>query len=156
MPSFADIANKKANEVEKPPLPPVGKYVMQVTNEPAITKKSSDKGDFEIIDFNLQGVQHLDGVDIQELAKFGGAKGVRIRHSFIFNTSPDEEASFQRTEYYLTQFLREHLKVGKETDTLSALLGQVKGKQVIVDVGLRPGQKPDEFFPDVKSTMPVE
>ena len=62
MPSFADIANKKVAETEKPPLPPVGPYVMQVTNQPSIQKRSSQNGEFEILDFNLQGVQHLDGV----------------------------------------------------------------------------------------------
>lgn len=157
MPSFADIANKKANEVEKPPLPPVGNYIMMVVNEPTITKRDSDKGTFEIIDVQFQGVQALDDVDLDELKKFGGAKGVRVRKSFIFNTDPNEEAAFQREEYNLTRFLVDHLKAGPDSNSLSQLLGAAKGKQCQVEVGHRPDNRnPDNFFPDVKSTMPID
>jgi hypothetical protein len=156
MSSFAEIANKKASEIEKPPLPPIGPYVMQVTNQPAIQKRNSANGDFEVLDFQLQGVQHLDGVDVKELSKFGGAKGVRVRHSFIFNTSPDEEANFQRTEYNLKQFLVEHLRAGKETDTLAQLIGAAKGKTCVAEIGHRPdANKPDTFYADVKNTQAV-
>jgi hypothetical protein len=156
MPSFADIANKKMETVERPPLPPIGQYVFQVTNEPAITKKSSDKGDFEIIDFMLQGVQHLDGVDVKELTKFGGAKGVRVKHSFIFNTSPDEEANFQRTEFYLKQFLNEHLGIDDKM-SMSQALGAAKGKTCVGEVGHRPDpNRQDTFYPEIKNTMAVK
>lgn len=157
MPSFADIANKKADQIEKPPLPPVGHYAMQVTNTPEPEKKTSDKGTFEIIDFQFQGHTAMDDVDLDELKKFGGAKGVRVRKSFIFNTSPDEEAAFAREEYNLKRFLVEHLKAGPDSYTLAQLMGAAKGKMCTVEVGLRPDNRnPDNFYSDVKSTAPIE
>lgn len=157
MPSFADIANKKANEVEKPPLPPIGNYIMMVVADPAYSKKTSEKGTFEIWDFNFQGVTALDDVDLDELRKFGGAKGVRVRRSFIFNTDPNEEAAFQRAEYEMTRFMVDHLKAGPESNSLTQLLGSCKGKQCQVEVGHRPDTRnPDNFYPDIKSTMPID
>lgn len=156
MPSFAEIANKKAAEIEKPPLPPVGNYIMMVVNVPEIAKRESDKGSFEIIDFQFQGVQALDDVDTGELKKFGGAKGVRVRKSFIFNTAPDGEAAFAREEYNLKRFLTEHLKMD-DSMSLSELIGNAKGKQCQVEVGLRQDTRDaDNYFADVKSTMPIE
>lgn len=155
MPSFADIANKKAATIEKPPLPPVGNYVMMIIENPQVQKRSSDKGEFEIVDISLQGVQALDDVDKAELKKFGGAKGVRVRKSFIFNTAPDGEAAFQRETWNLRSFLVDHLKLDANK-SLMELLGMCKGCQCQVEVGLRPDTRnPENFFADVKSTMPL-
>jgi hypothetical protein len=159
MARFADIANKKANEVEKPPLPPIGKYVMMVTNDPTVVARNSDKGEFEIVDFKLQGVQALDDVDLDELAKFGGAKGVMVQHSFVFNTDPEEEANFQRTEYNLTRFLVDTLKAGDDSMSLGQLMGNAKGKQLEVEVGHRPDGRPgreNDIYPDCKKVMPLD
>lgn len=157
MPSFAEIANKKANTIEKPPLPPVGNYIAMIIAEPSITKRESANGDLEIVDFSFQGQQALDDVDPDELAKFGGVKGVRVRHSFIFNTNPDEEARFRQTEYELTRFLVDHLKAGKETDSISQLMGNAKGTMCQIEIGHRPDpKKADVFYANVKSTMPID
>lgn len=158
MARFADIANKKAADVEKPPLPPIGKYVMMCINDPTITERHSDKGDFEIVDFKLQGVTALDDVDLDELAKFGGAKGVVVTHSFVFNTDPEEEANFQRTEYNLKQFLVETLQAGGLDMSLTQLLGNAKGKQLEAEIGHRPDGRPgreNDIYPDIKKVMPI-
>lgn len=158
MARFADIANKKAASVEKPPLPPIGKYVMMCVNDPTIVERASDKGTFEIVDFKLQGVTALDDVDIAELTKFGGAKGVIVTHSFVFNTDPEEEANFQRTEYNLTRFLVDTLQAGSDEMSITQLLGNAKGKQLEAEIGHRPDGRPgreNDIYPDVKKVMPI-
>ena len=159
MANFADIANKKAAEVEKPPLCPIGDYVMMVVNDPQPVAKSSDKGNFEIVDFEFQGVIALDTVDQDEMKAFGKPAGVRVRHSFVFNTDPDEEANFDRTLYNMTRFLVDVLKVGDDSMSVSQLLGNAKGAKAQVDVGHRPDNRPgkeNEIYPDCKKVLPLD
>lgn len=157
MPSFADIANKKASEVEKPPLPPIGGYIMMIVNDPQIRAFSSDKGNFEAVDFAFQGVSHVDGeVDVDELDKFGGAKGVRVQHTIMTDT--DDEAAFARAEYNLTRFMIETLGAGDDSMTITQLMANCKGKQAHVEVGHRPDKRPgreEDIYPDCKKVMPI-
>ena len=122
-------------------------------------ERHSDKGDFEIVDFQkLQGSDRPRRRDLDELAKFGGAKGVVVTHSFVFNTDPEEEANFQRTEYNLKQFLVETLQAGGLDMSLTQLLGNAKGKQLEAEIGHRPDGRPgreNDIYPDIKKVMPI-
>jgi hypothetical protein len=153
---FADIATKKLEETERPPLPPIGSYVMEVTAA-TITTRTSASGTFDIIEFSLKGVSPLDDVDIDDLAKFGGAKGVIARHSFIFNTAPTEELAFLQTENRLKKFVREHLLLPlDEAPDYSSIVALSKGRNVIVEIGHRPDKsEPDILYTEVKKTMPL-
>jgi len=158
MPSFADIANKKANEVEKPPLAPVGDYIMQVTGDATFNTIESPKGKWDAVNIPCQGVSALETVDVKDLEDFGGAKGLRVRHSFMFNKDPEEEAAFKQTEYQLKNFLVEILQIeGGEKKTLAQLLSEAKGHQFRATIGHRPDpNKPDTIYAEIKSAAAIE
>lgn len=153
MSNFADIANKKIEDVERPPLPPIGNYIMAISKPAAISEVSSDKGHWDVVDYFLQGVQALEGVDEEALVAFDGAKGVRLTQRFMYPRGEDQQASFAQTEFREATFVREHL--GMSDVTLGEARGTCVGMQVMVELGYRPGQRPDEFYAEVKKTAPV-
>lgn len=156
MARFADIAHKKLDDIERPPLAPVGNYIFEVINDPQPVLKQTANGEFEVVDFQLRGLQAMDDVDTAELEVFGGAKGVIVRKGFIFNTDPAEEANFKRTEYEMKTFLEEHLQI-TEAEELTQAMAMAKGRTCIGEVGHRPDKEnPDRIYLDLKKTMPID
>lgn len=158
MARFADIANKKLADVAPAPLPPTGFYVMEVSNNPTVTERKGANGDFEIIDFPLRGIASHEDVDMDELNTYGGAKNVSARLSFMFNNDPAEEVNFQKTENRLKRFLEETLGISEdEAADFKTAFGMVKGRRLIAEIGHRPDRdRPDEFYTEIKKTMPLE
>jgi hypothetical protein len=157
MPKFSDIANKKLEETVRPPLAPIGLYIGQVVGTPSITPRSGPNGDFEILDINLAGVQPVeDAVDMEELTTFGGAKNVRAKKSFIFNS--DDEVAFLNTENQVKRFVRDHLKITEEdAPTYMEALGIAAGRTLVFEIVHKADKTdPDLFHANVGKTMPNE
>lgn len=155
MSRFASILDTKIEDTPKVPLTPVGSYIFQVSSDMNV----QTRGEFEIIEFQVVGVQSVDDtVDMEELTRFGGAKNARLRVSFIFPLDPSEEAKFVETQNRLKRFLREHLSIGEdEAPTFKSALAQVKGRAFIGEVTHRQDRNdPETFYAEIKKTMPVE
>lgn len=152
MPNFGEILNKKATEVEKPPIPPQGTYRFTVTKVPEATESSS--GEWDILNFQCQAVEPMDNVDMDDYN--GEVSGIRLRKSFLFNKN--DEVEFQRTEYNLRTFLVNHLGLDEDL-SLSELLNESKGAEFLGDVTWREDNREGmegEFQADIGRTAPVE
>lgn len=155
MASFADIAKKKIEDVERPPLPPAGHYVFSVTKPATSDRKiESAKGSWECVDFSCTAVEAMEDVDQEELEKFGGPGGVRQTVTFMFPTEEEKQADFASTEFRLRQFL-EALGVSPEL-SLGEALGSVTGHQFVGLIGYRPDpQNKDIFYAEIKKTTAI-
>ena len=81
MASFAEIANKKIADVERPPLPPVGNYRWQVTKAPQIEETAG--GQYTSISIPCKAVEAYDNVDTDDLSAFGEIKNVVSQVKFL-------------------------------------------------------------------------
>jgi hypothetical protein len=150
---FSKILTRKIEDTAPVPLAPVGFYIFQVISDAAITVR----GEFEIVEFQLRGVQAADddSVDMAELTAFGGAKNVLVRKSILFPTDGEKEADILKAQNDLKRFLSDHLNIDPSLDFKTAL-SQVKGKTCLGQVGHRPDkQNPDVVYSELKKTMPV-
>lgn len=152
--NFNDVLKTKGNEIERPPLIPVGTY------RAAVAKCAQGEAgqDWDTIDFQLGLIEAQSDVDPDELAKYGSLKSSQVRHSFMFSKKGDDEAATARTLFNLKRFLSETLKVENiDNMSIKEALTQVQGRQLLVQIGLRPDKNDTEtFYNQVKKTAPLE
>jgi hypothetical protein len=151
--NFNDILNKKADEIEKPPLPPQGTYRFTVTKVPEATESQS--GEWDILNFQCQAVEAMDNVDMDDYK--GEVTGIRLRKTYMFNKS--DEVAFQQTEYNLRTFLEKHLGVFEDGMSMGEALNASKGAQFLGEVTWREDKREGyegDFQADIGRTAPVE
>lgn len=153
MPNFADIATKRASEVERPPLAPTGTYQFRVTKLPNITEISSDKGQWDVVEFNCQALEAYDDVDLSSYP--GDISNIQLRKAFMFDKN--DEVKFQQTEYDLKRFLVEHCGIPEEDNTLMELVNQSVNARFAGTVKWNPDKTdPELFHANLGRTAPIE
>ena len=151
--NFKDIANKKLEEVERPPLPPVGTYLFQVSKVPAIETLTGDKWD--VVDFPLKALAPTDDVDADAIAAYGKVEKINLRHRFMFNK--EDKVEFEASVFRLRQFLENTLKCAEPSMSLTEALGQANGKQLLASVVWKADkQDPELMHANIGRTAPVE
>ena len=127
--NFNEVLKKKAADIERPPILPPGTYLMQVAKAPALDSKSSDKGNWDTLDFTLLPVAAMEDVDPELLAAYGPfTPAASQRVTFMFDK--DNQTNFDRTLFNLKRFLLDHLQIpGGEESALKELLDQCVGLQ---------------------------
>ena len=154
--NFNDVLNKKAAEIERPPLLPVGHYTAKVAKIPSMDTKSTEKGSWDILDFALLPVSAGEDVDLDLLAKFGAFGPASVqRFSFMFNK--DDQAAFDRTLFNLKRFLLDHLQIaGDDNSSLKELLDQSVGAHCLMFIRWEPDRNDPEIqYPRIARTGPV-
>lgn len=111
--NFADVASKKLEDIERPPLPPVGTYHWRITKLPDQT--TSKDGKWDIVNFPVICVGFEDDVDAEnypgDLMKY--IQSVR----FMFDKT--DQVAFDNTLNRLKTFLIKHAKAGDESQALN-------------------------------------
>lgn len=107
MKSFSDIAQTKVEDVERPPLPPVGDYRWRVTRLPS-NRKSQDE-QWEFLTFPCKAIEAMDNVEIADYP--GDIANITLDKQFVFNCN--DEAEFDKTMFQVRQFLEKHLRVAE-------------------------------------------
>jgi hypothetical protein len=132
MPNFADIAAKRVDEVEQPPLPPVGTYRFRITKLPEVSKSQDEAWEFMRVPCKV--VEALDNVDLEGYA--GDPQNILMSVSFVFNTQ--DEVAFEQTEWRMRQFFEKHVQCVEPDMTVAQMmnasvngefLGTIKWKQ---------------------------
>jgi hypothetical protein len=150
-PNFNDILSQTIESVERPALPPMGHYVMNINSIP---RMDSTKEKWDIIEFPLKGVRASDDVDPDMLKEYGAATSVTARLSFMFDK--EDAASFDQTRFRLKTFLENHVGVDPALSIKEALNDCVN-KQILVEINYRPDKAdPSILYVNVKSTAAVE
>jgi len=152
---FNKALSVKASAVEKPPLPPIGHYIFQITKKPEI--KESETSPWSSINFQCQAVgvfEDADDVDADDLKKFGGYKNVFSRYSFMFND--EDEVQQQRSTYSLTRFLVDHLGLDEDVSLMENLTASLN-KRFVGKLRHRPDKnKPEDVYAEIEKTAAVE
>ena len=149
--NFADIASKKMEEAERPPLPPVGTYRFSVTKMPEATTTADGKWD--ILTFNARAVEALDDVEMDDYK--GEISGIIQQVKFMFNK--EDEVEFQKSEYRARQFLEKHLKCAGPDDTFGQAMNASVNAQFLGTIVWKQDKNDAELFhANIGRTAPLD
>lgn len=150
---FSEVANKKSEDIERPPLPPVGTYLWNVTKIPTITENVKDQWD--IVEYQVKGVAAQDDVDAEAIAAYGNVTNIQNRIAFMFDTT--DPAKFAQTEYNHKRFLEEHLKCWEEGMSLKEAMNNAVNHQFLGTIKWAPDKNdPEIYHANIGKTAPVE
>lgn len=125
MPNFAEIAQKKVEDVEAPPLLPVGTYRFKITKIPSVSKSGDEA--WEFLRIPVKVVEALDDVDLSDFK--GDPTNVLMDKSFVFNTQ--DEAAFSQTEFQMVQFFEKHVGCVEADMTIPQMLNASVGGEFL-------------------------
>lgn len=149
--NFASIANKKIEDVERPPLPPVGTYRWKILKLPEQSKSSDEK--WEIVNFAVRAVEALDDVDAT--AYPGKIDGIMQSVRFMFNA--EDEAEFEKSLFRLRTFLEKHVKCADEGMTIAQALNASVGQEFLGTIAWRQDKNDEEtFHANISRTAPLD
>lgn len=153
MVSFLDIANKKVEDIEKPPLPPVGTYRWSITKLPEVTR--SQDGKWEFLRVPCRVVEAMDNVDLDDYK--GDPTGIVMSVSFVFNT--EDEAEFEKTLWRARTFFEKHVQCVEADATLAQMLNASVNGQFLGDIAWRQNKRDESgetMQADIGRTAPVQ
>lgn len=153
MVDFASIASKKVEDVERPPLPPVGTYRFRVTKIPTQSKSGDEQ--WEMVNFSCKVVEPMDNVEVGDYP--GDITNVLLQKGFVFNTQ--DEAAFETTLFQLRQFCEKHLQCVEAGMSIAEMLNNSVNAEFLGDVRWRPDkrdQSGETFNAEIGRTAPVE
>lgn len=149
--NFNDVLNKQADEIEKPPLPPVGTYEWRITKIPE--QKTSGNGDWDMVNFYVVAVQAMDNVEVDDYK--GEITNIRLTKSFLFNKN--DEVEFERTFYNLKVFLENHVKCWESGMSLAEALNAANGQSFLGDVAWKADPRTEgDFQAQIGRTAPLD
>lgn len=151
--NFADIASRKVEDIERPPLPPVGTYRFRVMKVPENTKSKDEQ--WEFVRFNCKAIEALDNVDTSDYK--GDINNIMLSKTFIFNTQ--DEPAFEQTLFQMRQFMEKHLRCTQSGMTLAESLNASVNAEFLGDVKWsqdKQDQSGETFNAEIGRTAPVE
>lgn len=151
--NFAEIASKKVEEVERPPLPPVGTYRFRVMKVPESTKSGDEQ--WEFLRFNCRAIEPMDNVETGDYP--GDIANIMLSKSFVFNSA--DEAAFETTLFQLRQFCEKHLRCVEDGMTVAEMLNASVNAEFLGDVKWQQDkrdQSGETFNAEIGRTAPVE
>ena len=151
--NFAEIANRKLADVERPPIPPQGMYRFQVTKIPSM--ESIANGAYDKVTFTCQAVEAYENVDEDDLKKFGGTKNVTVTRGFMFDNN--DETKFAQTLFQLKSFIEKHMQVdGAEKMSITEALNACVHAQLDGELRWRADKNDKEVnYAEIGKTAPV-
>lgn len=145
MPSFTEILNKPAAQVEKPKPYPVGEYLCIVDGP----FQEREVNGTPIVRWKLKPIQPMQSVDQSALAAAGGL-GRPMYHDFWMLSSDG-----QPNDYPLIRFLEEHLGIERGDKSIAQMAAEAPGKQCIVTIKHTVSKDGTEIYGNVASTAKV-
>lgn len=153
MVDFASIASKKIDEVERPPLPPVGTYRLRVMKLPVSTKSGDEA--WEFLRFNCKVIEPLDDVDATDYP--GDLSNAVLSKSFVFNSG--DEAAFEQTLFNLRTFLEKHLQCAEPGMSIAQALNASVNAEFLGTCRWQQDKRDESgetFNAEIGRTAPVE
>jgi spermidine/putrescine-binding protein len=153
MVDFASIASKKVEDVERPPLPPVGTYRFRVMKVPESTKSQDEA--WEFIRFLCRAVEATDNVELEGYK--GDVNNIVLTKTFMFDTQ--DEAKFEQTLFQLRQFCEKHLQCVEPGMSVAEMLNATVNAEFLGDVRWQQDkrdQSGETFNAEIGRTAPVE
>ena len=129
--NFMDVANKKLNDVERPPLPPVGTYRWRVSKLP--TQTTSKDGKWDILTFPIQALEALEDTDMTDYN--GEVSGIVDSIRFMFDK--EDEVAFGKTLFRLRNFFEKTLKCAADGDSIRESMNASVNQQFLAPLTWR-------------------
>src|SRR5690606_8370723 len=149
--SFASIADKKIEDVERQPLPPVGTYCWKIMKLPELSKSSDEK--WEILNISVRAVEALDDVEVSDYP--GKIDGIMQSVRFMFNL--EDEAEFERTLFRVRQFFEKHVQGAEEGMSIAQAINASVGGEFLGTIAWRQDkQDADLFHANISRTAPLD
>lgn len=124
MVTFTDILNRKSSSIEPPKALPVGTYLALV--EGNWQQNNSARTGALGFQFTFRLIQPQDDVSQDELTKLpGGINGKTVKNTIYVSDG---------NEFFLKQFLVDHLAIEEGEKNIGEMLAEVNGKQVMVNI----------------------
>lgn len=155
---FQDALDRKGEEIERPPLAPMGTYRWVVSKMPEMDTIAN--GRFDVVDFTLKCLEPSEDVDPDAIAEYAAKAGAITslvrRHRFLFNT--EDEGAFNKTLFRLKQFLAQHLGVeGIDDISMKEALAESVNRHVLASIKWRPDPNDSEImYDEIDRTAPVD
>lgn len=149
--SFSSIADKKVEEIERPPLPPVGTYRWKILKLPELSKSSDEK--WEILNVSVRAVEALDDVEIADYP--GKIDGIMQSVRFMFNL--EDEAEFEKTLFRVRQFFEKHVQCAEEGMSIAQAINASVGGEFLGTIAWRQDKNDaDVFHANISRTAPLD
>src|SRR5690606_2254992 len=150
--NFLDALDTKVEDVERPPLLPIGTYEWQVMMAP--TFDTIANGDYDVCDFTLQCVAATADVNPEELAQFLLSKQTQ-RRRFMFDQN--DAVRLEQAMSHLRVFLEQHLQIDAPPGTtMKELLSLAVGYRCLGHIRWRPNKDdPQIQYAEIDKTMPL-
>jgi len=149
--NFADAANKKIADIERPPLPPVGTYRFSITKLPAATE--SNDGKWDILTIPVRALEAMDDVDMSDYA--GQVENITNSIKFMFNK--EDEAEFEKSLFRARTFFEKHVKCADESDTLAQAMNKSVNQQFLGSIAWQQDKNdPEIFYANIARTAPLD
>lgn len=149
--NFADVASKKMDEVERPPLPPVGTYRWQITKLPEQT--TSGNGEWDIVNVSVRAVEALDDVDIDDYK--GEIANIMQSVRFMFNKQ--DEVEFEKSLFRFRTFLEKHVRCAEPDMSIAQAMNASVGQQFLGTIAWRQDKEDAELFhANIARTAPLD
>lgn len=150
--NFNDVLNTSLDEIERPPLLPVGTYEWVISKIP--TLDTSPDGNWDIVNFPLKCVRATDDVDQDALATFGPVTNAFQRFSVLFDKN--DSHAFEQSKFKLKRFLEEHVGVEKGLPMKQALNASVN-KRILGTVAWKQDKNDSELYhANISKTAPID
>lgn len=152
MASFADALSRSSETIRRPPPPPIGHYIMQITKMPGAAEPiNTAKFQGSKLTFAISLVSPSDDVDTDELEEFGNITGVNLRLDFMFNEAPGEEIKFEGALNRLKEFC-EKCGIDTEGKSVGEFLTETPGCQFLGELRHRSNPNDiEEVYPEIGS-----
>ncbi len=149
--NFSDFANKKLNEIEAVPLPPVGHYRFAITKIPEIT--TTNNGMWDILNVPCRA---QEAVDVEDIADYkGDIKGILMSVRFMFDKN--DEVAFTKTLNQVKRFFTKHVKCASDDDEIKIMLNNCVGQEFLGTVKWTVDKNDAEImYANIATTAPLE
>lgn len=132
MPNFAEIGNKKPEEIVRPPLAPPGHYLFRITKPHDVRDVKSGDREWEAVEFQCRAVAPSSDVDSDAIREFGSVDKIMNRVSFMFDKN--DQVAFQQTENQLKRFLQDHVQCWKDGMSLNEALAAAVNSEFMGEI----------------------
>lgn len=149
--NFADVATKKVEDVERPPLPPVGTYRWTITKVPEMT--TSANGEWDIVTVPCRVVEALDDVEVEDYK--GDIRNIMSSFRFMFNKQ--DEAEFEKSLFRFRTFLEKHVRCAEPGMSIAQAMNAAIGQEFLGTIAWRQDKEDQEIFhANIARTAAVE
>lgn len=149
--SFAQIADKKIDDIERPPLPPVGTYRWKITKLPELSKSNDEK--WEILTVSVRAVEALDDVEVSDYN--GDITNIVQSVRFMFNL--EDEAEFEKTLFRVKTFFEKHVRCAEAGMTIPQAINASVGQEFLGTIGWKQDKTDaDLFHANIGKTAPLD